>query len=134
MNTTEIANNIKQIMSNYDNDFNIEAEQFNITANTLYSSTYIKNIGEYIVIGIDIMFDTYKDNDYIIIACYASEKQYNDEYLDFFADRREYRIINNNIDTKKVLDCINAAYNHVINNYKKYYNEHMLVNYVNTAH
>ena len=130
MNTTEIANNIKQIMSSYDNDFRLEAEYFNVTVDNPYSSTYIKNIGEYIIIGIDIILNVYNNNDYIIIVCYASEKQYNDEYLDFFADRREYQIVNNSIDISKVLDCINAAYNHVINNYEKYYNEHMLVKWI----
>ena len=120
MNTTTIANNIKQIMTNYDNDFIIKKELFDVTADIPYSSTFIKNIDKNIVIYTDFILNKFANTNYLIIACSAAKKLSSGRHEIFFGDRQEYRIDNNSIDNNKVLECIKTALSHVIQKYKYY--------------
>lgn len=120
MNTTTIANNIKQIMTNYDNDFIIKKELFDITTDIPYSSTFIKNIDKNIVIYTDFILNKFANTNYLIIACSAAKKLSSGRHEIFFGDRQEYRIDNNSIDNNKVLECIKTAHSHVIQKYKYY--------------
>ena len=122
MNTTEIATTIKQIMANYDNDFIIKKELFNVTADILYSSTFIKNIDKNIVIYIDFILNKFANTNYLIIACSAAKKLSSGRHEIFFGDRQEYKIDNNNIDFNKILECIKTAHDNVIQKYKCYVN------------
>lgn len=120
MNTTTIANNIKQIMTNYDNDFIIKKELFDVTADIPYSATFIKNINKNIVIYTDFILNKFANTNYLIIACSAAKKLSSGRHEIFFGDRQEYRIGNNSIDNNKVLECIKTALSHVIQKYKYY--------------
>lgn len=120
MNTTTIANNIKQIMTNYDNDFIIKKELFDVTTDIPYSSTFIKNIDKNIVIYTDFILNKFVNTNYLIIACSAAKKLSIGRHEIFFGDRQEYRIDNNSIDNNKVLECIKTAHSHVIQKYKYY--------------
>lgn len=120
MNTTTIANNIKQIMTNYDNDFIIKKELFDVTTDIPYSSTFIKNIDKNIVIYTDFILNKFANTNYLIIACSAAKKLSSGRHEIFFGDRQEYRIDNNSIDNNKVLECIKTAHDNVIQKYKYY--------------
>lgn len=120
MNTTEMANNIKQIMSNYDNDFIIKKELFDVTTDIPYSATFIKNINKNIVIYTDFILNKFADTNYLIIACSVAKKLSSGRHEIFFGDRQEYKIDNNSIDFNKVLECIKTAHDNVIQKYKYY--------------
>lgn len=114
---TNIATNIKQIVSEIDNELILKSETFNYSSDILYSLKYIKDIEDYIAIGIDISIDIFE---HIIISCYAADIMYSDWHIPFYKNKQEYKIDNNSIDFNKVLECIKTAHDNVIQKYKYY--------------
>ena len=104
---TEITTNIKRIIADIDNEFQLQSESTNINnSNLLYSADYIQYIGEYKSITLDIELYSEDIVDYFRIGGYISEKQDNGKYLIIYGDIRTYLIKNNNIDWDKLRETI----------------------------
>lgn len=102
--------------------FHLHNESFNsVYSEVLYSSMYVKDIDEKFSICITISLNKYTNDEYITISCYAAERVIKRGYLPFYGDMRDYKIINNNIETNKIYDIISNMYNYVISGYKEYY-------------
>ena len=114
---TVITTNIKRIIEDIDNEFQLQSELTNTNnPNILYSADYIQYIGEYKSITLDI--ELYSENiaDYIKISGYISEKQDNGKYLIIYGDIRTYLIKNNNIDWNELRETILLVIYLVTNN------------------
>ena len=114
---TVITTNIKRIIEDIDNEFQLQSELTNTNnPNILYSYDYIQYIGEYKSITLDI--ELYSENiaDYIKISGYISEKQDNGKYLIIYGDIRTYLIKNNNIDWNELRETILLVIYLVTNN------------------
>ena len=124
------ANTLQTIIADFNtntsNDFRLYSESFeSVYSEVLYSSMYVKDIDEKFSICIIISLNKYNSIEYITISCYAAEKVitrgYLPFYLPFYGDIRDYKIINNNIETNKICDIISNMYNYTISSYKEYY-------------
>lgn len=114
---TEITTNIKRIIADIDNEFQLQSESTNINnSNLLYSADYIQYIGEYKSITLDIELYSEDIADYIKISGYISEKQDNGKYLIIYGDIRTYLIKNNNIDWNELRETILLVIYLVTNN------------------
>ena len=128
-NTDELklfANTLQTIIADFNtntsNDFRLYSESFDsVYSEVLYSSMYVKDIDEKFSICIIISLNKYSSIEYITISCYAAERLMIRGYLPFYGDMRDYKIINNNIETNKIYDIITNIYNYVISGYKEYY-------------
>ena len=104
---TAITTNIKRIIADIDNEFQLQSESTNTNnPNILYSCDYIQYIGEYKSITLDIELYSEDIADYIKISGYISEKQDNGKYLIIYGDIRTYLIKNNNIDWNELRETI----------------------------
>lgn len=120
------ANTLQTIIADFNtntsNDFRLYSESFeSVYSEVLYSSMYVKDIDEKFSICITISLNKYNSIEYITISCYAAERVITRGYLPFYGDMRDYKIINNNIETNKIYDIISNMYNYVISGYKEYY-------------
>ena len=132
---TTIANNIKQIMPIIDSELILQHECFNINNIKLYSAEYNKKSDDTnIIIVLCIELKNWNNTICISARCYAAEIQYNNEYLPFYFEHYISKPIQYNIINNEITDNIKRIYNRVLNNYIEEYKNHMLVNYVNTAH
>lgn len=114
---TEITTNIKRIIADIDNEFQLQSESTNTNnPNILYSADYIQYIGEYKSITLDIELYSEDIADYIKISGYISEKQDNGKYLIIYGDIRTYLIKNNNIDWNELRETILLVIYLVTNN------------------
>lgn len=114
---TEITTNIKRIIADIDNEFQLQSESTNTNnPNILYSCDYIQYIGEYKSITLDIELYSEDIADYIKISGYISEKQDNGKYLIIYGDIRTYLIKNNNIDWNELRETILLVIYLVTNN------------------
>ena len=112
---TEITTNIKRIIADIDNEFQLQSESTNINnSNLLYSADYIQYIGEYKSITLDI--ELYSEDIADYIKGYISEKQDNGKYLIIYGDIRTYLIKNNNIDWNELRETILLVIYLVTNN------------------
>lgn len=114
---TAITTNIKRIIADIDNEFQLQSESTNTNnPNILYSCDYIQYIGEYKSITLDIELYSEDIADYIKISGYISEKQDNGKYLIIYGDIRTYLIKNNNIDWNELRETILLVIYLVTNN------------------
>ena len=114
---TVITTNIKRIIEDIDNEFQLQSELTNTNnPNILYSCDYIQYIGEYKSISLDIELYNEDIADYIKISGYISEKQDNSKYLIIYGDIRTYLIKNNNIDWNELRETILLVIYLVTNN------------------
>ena len=114
---TAITTNIKRIIADIDNEFQLQSESTNTNnPNILYSCDYIQYIGEYKSITLDIKLYSEDIADYIRIGGYISEKQDNGKYLIIYGDIRTYLIKNNNIDWNELRETILLVIYLVTNN------------------
>lgn len=114
---TVITTNIKRIIEDIDNEFQLQSELTNTNnPNILYSADYIQYIGEYKSITLDIELYSEDIADYIKISGYISEKQDNGKYLIIYGDIRTYLIKNNNIDWNELRETILLVIYLVTNN------------------
>ena len=102
--------------------FHLHNESFNsVYSEVLYSSMYVKDIDEKFSICITISLNKYTNEEYITISCYAAEKVSKRGYLPFYGDMRDYKIVNNSIETAKIYDIIAEEYDYITSEYKDYY-------------
>ena len=114
---TVITTNIKRIIEDIDNEFQLQSELTNTNnPNILYSADYIQYIGEYKSITLDIELYSEDIADYIKISGYISEKHDNGKYLIIYGDIRTYLIKNNNIDWNELRETILLVIYLVTNN------------------